>query len=183
MKLLEENPGEAIKVMVENTIKSNFHFVEGVWHIASESSDGSGRKEWRESDKEPIEEMNIMREELTAKLKVQFEVKEGGSDPLTATTEKGMTAEQIRKIQRNKKKSKRAAEKKKQKWYQSKINTYIYFSGLPSHIDVQAVDDFFSRAGLIRKDHVTAEKKIKLYKVTPTENMLFHDNKLFPSSL
>jgi len=38
-------------------------------------------------------------------------------------------------------------------------------SGFPKGITLEVIDEFFSRAGVIRKDPVTGEKKIKLYKV------------------
>lgn len=94
-----------------------------------------------------------MREEILTKLRVQFSNSSApkNSDG-TAAEQKGMTAEQIKKIQKNKKKTKKAAEKKKQKWYQAKINTYIYVKGLPLDITSERIDEFFSRAGLIRRD-------------------------------
>ncbi|EGR27521.1 RNA binding domain protein [Ichthyophthirius multifiliis] len=72
--------------------------------------------------------------------------------------------EDIRKIKRKKAKQRRQNEKKKEKWYNPKYNTYIYISGLPKNITIEKLDQFFSRAGVIRKDHVSLEKKIKIYK-------------------
>jgi hypothetical protein len=45
-----------------------------------------------------------------------------------------LTAEQMVKREKNKKKTKRAALKKKEKWYNARINTFIYISGLPFDI-------------------------------------------------
>jgi hypothetical protein len=38
------------------------------------------------------------------------------------------------KREKNRKKARRQAEKKKEKWYNAKINTFIYVSGLPLDI-------------------------------------------------
>lgn len=71
----------------------------------------------------------------------------------------------IQKSQELKKaKHKRQKVKRKNKWYTPKKNTNLYISGLPSFITVDAVKEFFSRAGVIRIDKFTGMPKIKLYR-------------------
>jgi len=53
---------------------------------------------------------------------------------------------------------------RKKKWYKPKINTNIYATGLPQDIKEEEVVEFFSKAGIIRLDFYTGEKRIKIYK-------------------
>ncbi|KAL4434883.1 hypothetical protein ABPG74_021222 [Tetrahymena malaccensis] len=186
LKLLQENPEEAIQRMANNTLNSYFYYSEDdkKWNICRE--DENNERVWIQQDEEPKEEMDKMRNELIDKLRKQFiseenkdveklksnlkdqlqiqnDIEENNADPKDKEMMKGMTAEQIKKIKRNKKKAKRQAEKKKQKWYQSRVNTYIYVKGLPHSITEEKLDEFFSRAGVIRKDPITDKKKIKIY--------------------
>ena len=57
----------------------------------------------------------------------------------------------------------KAKEKKKQKWYNSRINSCVYIQGLPKDITRQEVVDFFGRAGILRLDPETGQEKVKLY--------------------
>ena len=68
------------------------------------------------------------------------------------------------KLENRRKKTEKYKAKKKKKWYTPKINTNIYARGLPGDIDIDLMDEFFSKAGIIRLDFKTGEKKIKLYK-------------------
>lgn len=68
------------------------------------------------------------------------------------------------KKERNRKKTKRQAEKRKEKWYQAKINTFIYISGLPQDITEEELKDFAVKAGVLRIDLNTGKEKIKIYK-------------------
>jgi HIV Tat-specific factor 1 len=63
-------------------------------------------------------------------------------------------------MERNRKKKQRLKEKKKQKWYNSKIQSSIYIQGLPKDITRNEVIEFFSRAGVLRLDHETGISNI-----------------------
>ena len=78
----------------------------------------------------------------------------------------GLTEEQIKKIEKNKKKAAKQKEKKKQKWYEAKINTNIYIEGLPTdqEVSLDILKEFFLKAGCLRLDPTTGEEKIKIYK-------------------
>lgn len=54
-------------------------------------------------------------------------------------------------------------EKKKQKWYKPKINSFIYVSNLPLDMTKEELEKFATKCGVIRLDRVTGNKKIKLY--------------------
>jgi HIV Tat-specific factor 1 len=68
------------------------------------------------------------------------------------------------KREKNKKKAKRQAEKRKEKWYCPKINTFVYISGLPLDITEEELKDFMTKAGILRIDLNTGKEKLKLYR-------------------
>lgn len=78
--------------------------------------------------------------------------------------EKILTDEQIKLMEKKKKKLDKLKEKKKEKWYASKLNANIYISGLPKDITEFELTEYFSRCGFIRKDPKTNQNKIKIYK-------------------
>jgi len=78
--------------------------------------------------------------------------------------EKILTDEQIKLLEKNKRKLDKLKEKKKEKWYAPKVNANIYISGLPKDITEFELTEYFSRCGFIRKDPKTNQNKIKLYK-------------------
>jgi HIV Tat-specific factor 1 len=49
-------------------------------------------------------------------------------------------------------KKKRYQENKKRKWYQSKVNNYIYIQGLPDDVTEAELKESFVRCGVIRID-------------------------------
>jgi HIV Tat-specific factor 1 len=70
----------------------------------------------------------------------------------------------LQKREKNRKKAKRQAEKKKEKWYQAKINTFVYISGLPQDITEEELKEFVIKAGVLRIDLNTGKEKLKLYR-------------------
>lgn len=62
------------------------------------------------------------------------------------------------------KKAKRQKQKKKELWYQPKINTNIYVQGLPPDITFEEMKEYFSKAGLIRINPETLQPAIKIYR-------------------
>ncbi|CAG9311006.1 unnamed protein product [Blepharisma stoltei] len=74
-------------------------------------------------------------------------------------------SEEEKKILGQKKaKRKRQQQKKKSKWYEPKVNTNLYVSGLPTDITVEKIIELFSKAGAIRLDKFTGQPKVKIYK-------------------
>lgn len=86
-----------------------------------------------------------------------------------------LTAEQLvipnqksqedQKVKQKKQQAKHKKQKLKKlaKWYHPKHNTNLYISNLPKTITVEALKDYFSKAGVIRVDKFTGLPKIKLY--------------------
>lgn len=58
---------------------------------------------------------------------------------------------------------KRKRKKKSNKWKSSKQKNWIYVNGLPLDISVQEVHEYFTKCGIIQKDVVTEEPRVKLY--------------------
>ena len=76
---------------------------------------------------------------------------------------KPMTAEELRLKELKKLKKKRYMENKKRKWYQTKVNNYIYIQGLPNDITEPELKEYFIRCGVLRLDPFTGKEQIKLY--------------------
>ena len=79
-------------------------------------------------------------------------------------TGKPLTAEELKQRELKKLKKKRYLENKKRKWYQTKVNTYIYVQGLPNDITEQELKEYFVRCGVIRLDPFSGKDMIKIYK-------------------
>ena len=69
-----------------------------------------------------------------------------------------MTAEELKAKELKKLKKKRYLENKKRKWYQTKVNTFIYIQGLPNDITHDELKEFFARCGVIRLDPNTGKE-------------------------
>lgn len=82
---------------------------------------------------------------------------------------KEMSEEEIRKNLKTIKKFKKYKEKKKEQWYNSKLNSFVYVSCLPKEITKKDLHTFFSICGKIRNDK-DDNWKIKLYKDDNGEN-------------
>ncbi len=100
------------------------------------------------------DEKNLKTEESLLKKKRKF----------GENIEKILTDEQIKLLEKNKKKLDKLKDKKKEKWYAPKVNANIYVSCLPKDITEFELTEYFSRCGFIRKDPKTNQNKIKLYK-------------------
>lgn len=66
-----------------------------------------------------------------------------------------MTSEELKQRELKRLKKKRYLENKKRKWYQSKVNNYIYVQGLPEDVTEAELKVFFSRCGVLRIDQYT----------------------------
>ena len=74
-----------------------------------------------------------------------------------------MTAEEIKLREQKRLKKKRYQENKKRKWFQTKVNNYVYVQGLPTDINEQELKDHFIRCGVLKLDPFTGKEQIKIY--------------------
>ena len=81
-------------------------------------------------------------------------------DPLQAVDEAGkpLSAEELKLKELKRLKKKRYMENKKRKWYQTKVNNYIYIQGLPNDITEQELKEYFIRCGVLRLDPFTGKE-------------------------
>ncbi|KRX03910.1 hypothetical protein PPERSA_12115 [Pseudocohnilembus persalinus] len=157
---LENDPEKFLETTVQNLIKSKFYQKEnGKWMIFNDEN-----QEWKEQDNEPIEEIKKMEETLMKDLKEKLDENQKNAKKPQKKDLTGLSAEEIKKIEKNRKKSKKQAEKRKQKLRELKANSYIYIQGLPEDIDQDALIEFFGKAGIIKEDIQTNQKKVKIYK-------------------
>ena len=75
-----------------------------------------------------------------------------------------MTEEEIKKKEQKKQKRKRSQQKKKAKWFEARMNTFVYVSGLPLNIDEEELKVFFNKCGAIMIDPNTGQAKIRVYR-------------------
>ena len=75
-----------------------------------------------------------------------------------------MTAEELQLREQKRLKKKRYQENKKRKWFQTKVNHYIYVQGLPTDITENELRDYFVRCGVLRLDPVSGKEQIKIYR-------------------
>jgi RNA recognition motif-containing protein len=71
---------------------------------------------------------------------------------------KPLSAEELKLKELKKLKKKRYMDNKKRKWYQTKVNNYIYIQGLPNDITEQELKDYFIRCGVLRLDPFTGKE-------------------------
>lgn len=53
---------------------------------------------------------------------------------------------------------------KKKKWFDNKLNTFIYVDGLPLDTNSEEIKEYFNKCGAIKLDKYTGEECIKIYK-------------------
>ncbi|XP_050115372.1 splicing factor U2AF-associated protein 2-like [Malus sylvestris] len=58
---------------------------------------------------------------------------------------------------------KKEANKPPDSWFELKINTHVYVTGLPDDVTVDEVVEVFSKCGIIREDPETKRPRVKLY--------------------
>jgi RNA recognition motif-containing protein len=64
----------------------------------------------------------------------------------------GLTAEEIRVLEKKRKKHLKQKEKKKQKLKENKLNLFVYIKGLPEDVTEEEIDAYFQKAGMIKLD-------------------------------
>ncbi|XP_024926271.1 splicing factor U2AF-associated protein 2 isoform X2 [Ziziphus jujuba] len=58
---------------------------------------------------------------------------------------------------------KKEANKPPDSWFELKVNTHVYVSGLPDDVTVDEVVEVFSKCGIIKEDPETKRPRVKLY--------------------
>ena len=76
----------------------------------------------------------------------------GEAEEKKTEEEKPLTEEELKKREQKKQKRKRAQQKKKAKWFEARLNTFIYVSGLPLDIETEELREFFCKCGVIMID-------------------------------
>ncbi|XP_058770658.1 splicing factor U2AF-associated protein 2 [Vicia villosa] len=73
-----------------------------------------------------------------------------------------MVADRKRKLS-DKPEEKKEANKPPDSWFELKINTHVYVTGLPEDVTVDEVVETFSKYGIIKEDPETKRPRVKLY--------------------
>ncbi|KAM0940088.1 putative RNA recognition motif domain, nucleotide-binding alpha-beta plait domain superfamily [Dioscorea sansibarensis] len=88
---------------------------------------------------------------------------------MTAVEEPKTTVEQVETKSGGKRKlpdkptEKKEANKPPDSWFDLKINTHVYVSGLPDDVTSEEVVEVFSKCGIIKEDPETKKPRVKIY--------------------
>ncbi|XP_021804136.1 HIV Tat-specific factor 1 homolog, partial [Prunus avium] len=59
--------------------------------------------------------------------------------------------------------NKKEANKPPDSWFELKVNTHVYVTGLPDDVTVDEVVEVFTKCGIIKEDPETKKPRVKLY--------------------
>lgn len=82
----------------------------------------------------------------------------GDSTETTAATHNGK-----RKLPETDDSEKKEANKPPDSWFELKVNTHVYITGLPEDVTVDEVVEVFSKCGIIKEDPETQKPRVKIY--------------------
>ncbi|CAN6471855.1 unnamed protein product [Victoria cruziana] len=107
-----------------------------------------------------VEEMTFLDEE-----EVFPAIEAGGtSSDLEKNVQDSVEARSIQKRKQPEKNSeKKEANKQPDGWFELKVNTHVYVTGLPDDATLDEVVDVFSKCGIIKEDPETKKPRVKLY--------------------
>ncbi|ONK57874.1 uncharacterized protein A4U43_C09F5090 [Asparagus officinalis] len=112
-------------------------------------------------DEYGLEEMTFAHdEEVFTTLNVaETAVKEENSP----VTEKAETVPDAKRKLPEKSTEKKEANKPPDSWFDLKVNTHVYVTGLPDDVTVEEIVEVFSKCGIIKEDPETKKPRVKIY--------------------
>lgn len=120
-----------------------------------------------------IEEMTFLKEEEvfpTVNVTDDLPNDEVGKEKLNSTEEKVNSADNVveekhngKRKQPDKQVEKKEANKPPDSWFELKVNTHVYVTGLPDDVTVEEMVEVFSKCGIIKEDPETKKPRIKIY--------------------
>ncbi|KAH9689809.1 RRM domain-containing protein [Citrus sinensis] len=120
-----------------------------------------------------IEEMTFLKEEEvfpTVNVTDDLANDEVGKEKLNSTEEKVNSADNVveekhngKRKQPDKQVEKKEANKPPDSWFELKVNTHVYVTGLPDDVTVEEMVEVFSKCGIIKEDPETKKPRIKIY--------------------
>ncbi|XP_057471327.1 uncharacterized protein LOC130760141 isoform X2 [Actinidia eriantha] len=84
------------------------------------------------------------------------------AEELNATSETVETKDAKRKLP-DKPAEKKEANKPPDSWFELKVNTHVYVTGLPDDVTFDEVVEVFSKCGIIKEDPETKRPRVKIY--------------------
>ncbi|KAL5850926.1 hypothetical protein ACOSQ4_008939 [Xanthoceras sorbifolium] len=118
------------------------------------------------NDEYGVEEMTFLEEEevfvtvnddASVKEEVVKEEINGTDNKVAETKHNG------KRKQPDKPAEKKEANKPPDSWFELKVNTHVYVTGLPEDVTVEEVVEVFSKCGIIKEDPETKKPRIKIY--------------------
>lgn len=138
-------------------------------------NDVSGKTDGYEENDEPGKKDDYRLEDMTFALEEEvFQPPDipGSStlDENNASTEKEIKEPvKVEKRQEKKRKSsekpveKKEANKPPESWFDLKVNTHVYITGLPDDVTAEEIVEVFSKCGIIKEDPETRKPRVKIY--------------------
>ncbi|CAL0316648.1 unnamed protein product [Lupinus luteus] len=119
-----------------------------------------------------LEEMTFLHEEEVFTTVTDLEASEKFEDssklsistlPLKEEDNYTDTAEDKKRKLSDKPAEKKEANKPPDSWFELKVNTHVYITGLPEDVTTDEVVEVFSKCGIIKEDPETKRPRVKLY--------------------
>ncbi|KAJ4761827.1 HIV Tat-specific factor [Rhynchospora pubera] len=97
----------------------------------------------------------------------EIQLPEQDTDASTAM-EKAKEEKEQEKLDRKRKSPEKPTEKKEankppDSWFELKVNTHVYVTGLPDDVTVEEMVEVFSKCGIIKEDPETRKPRVKIY--------------------
>ncbi|KAK9122218.1 hypothetical protein Syun_019835 [Stephania yunnanensis] len=113
------------------------------------------------SERYKLEDMTFLEEEeVFPTLKVEDTPSK--SEP-NGTDEGVEVKSEIKRKMPEKQADKKEANKPPESWFDLKVNTHVYVTGLPEDVTAEEVVEVFSKCGIIKEDPETKKPRVKLY--------------------
>lgn len=117
------------------------------------------------NDQYGVEEMTFLEgEEVFPTVNDDASIKEevvkeetNGTDKLAETKHNGKRKQPDNPVE------KKEANKPPDTWFELKVNTHVYVTGLPDDVTVEEVVEVFSKCGIIKEDPETKKPRVKIY--------------------
>ncbi|KAK9093878.1 hypothetical protein Scep_025347 [Stephania cephalantha] len=116
------------------------------------------------SEQYKLEDMTFLEEEeVFPTLKVEDTPSKSEPNGTDEGVEGVEVESEIKRKMPEKQADKKEANKPPESWFDLKVNTHVYVTGLPEDVTAEEVVEVFSKCGIIKEDPETKKPRVKLY--------------------
>ncbi|XP_031277114.1 HIV Tat-specific factor 1 homolog isoform X2 [Pistacia vera] len=120
----------------------------------------SGNEQYRVEEMTFLEEEEVFPTVNVADASVKEDIME---DQVDDTNKVAEAKHNGKRKQPDKEEEKKEANKPPDTWFELKVNTHVYVTGLPDDITTEEVVEVFSKCGIIKEDPETKKPRVKIY--------------------